>query len=569
MRILATLFFCCYAFTLSDWATASEPYVDDSLLRASLGGRPLGGTAIKPTVFVVRPPSWSHALSDWKRYREKRYRVVELDALGSAAQIRLSVLKAAAIAERPNAVVLCGDVALPKDGDDRRSGPVVILPTFEVPTRVKLGPFTTPTLATDVYYGDLDDDMCPDLAVGRLPAKNATELHSMLAKSIAYEGSQSFGPWRERIHATAGVGGFGMMADTAIETVTRRLLSEGIPDRFQLKMTYASPSSVYCPDPKKLTHSFIQDINRGGMFWVYIGHGNVDELDAFTIGNETLPICNSEHVSQFQVEDGPPIAILLACFTGAFDARIDCFAERLLATDRGPVAVLAGSRVTMPYGMSQLATELMDECFESKTETLGEMILNAKRKIWMAEDVVSVPTLADAQPSLRERQRSLIETMAKALSPEGHDLGEERKEHVRLMNLLGDPLLHIRHPQPISLECNTTANAGHLVSIAGDAPVAGKLIVELALMRDRLPDGLSGLSRFDGTEEQRQLMQQNYEKASNLVLASHEQSVEKGSFTTELRIPENCRGRCVVRALVYGDEDWAAGSVRVNVQRKK
>jgi hypothetical protein len=476
-------------------------------------------------------------------------------------------------------VLLCGDVGTVSDPTSGKSKFLSITPTFEIETKVKLGPFTTPTLATDLYYGDLDGDECPDLAVGRLPAKNAEELSRMLRRSIDYEQSQSFGPWRDRIHATAGVGGFGVIADTAIESVARRLLSEGIPDRFQLNMTYASLTSPYCPDPFSLTRSFIGKINDGGLFWVYIGHGNVDRLDDFVVGNDAIPICLNEDVARFDVQDGPPIAVMLACFTGAFDARVDCFAETLLAKKDGPIAVIAGSRVTMPYGLSQLSTELMDGCFRDQIPTLGGILLNAKRNIWKTTE--ADPTIQDggtvkvAQPQvsavdrLRAKQQTLITQMATALSPDGHDLTEERREHVRLMNLLGDPLLRIRHPVSMPIHCEAEPNSGKPMLVTGNSPNPGTLRLELALSRDRLPEGIRTVSDFQGTDEQRQAMQGNYARASDLVIVKLEKEIPSGEFSLELPVPSDCRGKCIVRAFVYGKNEWATGSQRVSVRRIK
>lgn len=530
---------------------------------------------ITSSVILVRPRAWERAVDEWVQFREQEYQVIQIDSAPSANELKRSILKATEQARMPvTAVLLCGDVGIEDDPKSTTPKLLPITPTFIVATKVKLGPFTTPTMSTDLYYGDLDGDECPELAVGRLPAKTPEELTRMLKRSIDYERSQSFGPWRDRIHATAGVGGFGVLADTAIESVARRLLADGIPDRFQLHMTYASLTSPYCPDPLSLTRSFIDKINGGGLFWVYIGHGNVDRLDDFVVGNEVIPICTNEQVSQFEIQDGPPIALLLACFTGAFDARVDCFAETLLARKNGPVAVIAGTRVTMPYGMSQLSTELMDGCFRDQIPTLGGILLNAKRNVWNKSDAPidksqmrEGATISPAADRQRDNQRSMFEQMAKALSPEGHDLMEERREHVRLMNLLGDPLLRISHPKSIRMVCDPETIAGNTIVVSGSLPHAGRLKVELVLMRDRLPEGLRPVSNFQGTDAQRTSMQENYSRASDLVLTKQEKNATEGDFSVELTVPPECRGRCVVRVFVYGQDAWASGTQRLNVRR--
>ena len=534
---------------------------------------------VTSSVIIVCPKGWESSTDEWVKYRARDYEVIKVDSVSSSNDLRFAILQAVNKSKLPvTAVLLCGDIGVAGDLKFSKGKFTPITPTFETETKVKLGLFSTPTLATDLYYGDLDGDECPELAVGRLPAKDAQDLARMLRRSIDYEQSQSYGPWRDRIHATAGVGGFGVLADTAIESVVRRLLSEGIPDRFQLNMTYASLSSPYCPDPFSLTRSFIGKINEGGLFWVYIGHGGVDRLDDFIVGKDAIPICLNEDVSQFDIQDGPPIALMLACFTGAFDARVDCFAETLLARKDGPIAVIAGSRVTMPYGLSQLSTEMMDGCFRDQIPTLGGIVLNAKRNIWKQSETGvmqgrdadnSIQTQATAGDRLRAKQQAMIERMATALSPEGHDLTEERREHVRLMNLLGDPLLRIKHPGSMPIACEVEPQAGKPLVITGKSLRRGKLKLELTLSRDRLPNGIRSVGNFLGTEDQRKSMQDNYSRASDLVLSKIEQEIAPGEFSIELSVPSDCRGRCVVRAFVYSSNEWAAGSQRVNVLRTK
>jgi len=441
-------------------------------------------------------------LEDWSIYRSVDYRLQFIDSTANPYLLRDAVLDAVNKAGSPvDAIVLCGDVAEPpvnlKDTNPTRP----ITPTFSLDTSIKLGQLQTPTLVTDALFGDIDDDGCPDIPVGRLPAKNAEELRRMLGRSIMYERSTDVGVWRDQVHVTAGVGGFGMLADATIESVARRYLTEGIPDRFQLQMTYASLTSPYCPDPTKLKDTFLSRVNRGGMFWVYIGPGWIDCLDRFTYGKTEELICSADDAMRFSSPNGPPIAVLLACYTGAFDAKVDCFAERLLQQPDGPIAVIAGSRVTMPYG--------------------------------------------------------------------DHSLVAERREHVRLMNLLGDPLLKIRHPHAIDLRSADTADAGSNISASFVAPWTGKARIELYLNRDRLPTDLVSIGNYTGTIEQHSQMQTNYENANQLQLWAHDLDVNKGDCAFEVPITSEMRGKYVLRVRMQSASDWAVGSKRITVRRVK
>jgi len=550
-------------------------------------GKP--GNSKRP-VLLVRPSGWETALNAWKDYRSSEYTFVEIDSKPRAAELQSEILRVAkGLQSPPAAILLCSDVAIevsPKRFE-------ILTPGVVLNTAIRLGEMTTDELCTDALYGDLDADGCPDIAVGRIPAKSPEELQRMLGRSIEYEAIGP-GPWNDTVHVTAGVGGFGFLADAAIETVTRRFLSEGIPQHYHLNVTVASCTSTYCPDPLALRDVYIDRINeQGGLFWVYIGHGNVVELDRFQVGQEWLPIGLPSDTAKFNCSRRPPIALMLACFTGAFDARVDSFSEHLLAQPNGPIAVIAGSRVTMPYGLSQLASEMINGCFRDRLPTLGEVVLQAKRRIWIddesnpdtqtlaspstqASPSTAVSALASATSAqdpqivdIRQRYRKIVTEMANALNPSNHDLTLERREHVRLMNLLGDPLLKIAYPQPMELNVQEKIIAGESLKVSGSSPIDGKLIVELALVRDRLPDGVAALASYRGTDQERQQMNQTYATSNQLVVERTEIAVKAGEFSIDIPIRAEARGRYVLSTYVYGQDSWGVASKKLTVQRPK
>jgi hypothetical protein len=533
----------------------------------------------KARVLVVRPPEWSTFLSDWVRYRSVDYDVIEVDTFGNPFQLRNRLLELVQQSDAPvEAIVLCGDVLeeIPKNTQAKPANlqRKVITPSFQLETTVKLGPATTPNLATDVLFGDVDDDGCPEISVGRIPVQNGPELKRVLARSIDYETSTNFGPWREEVHVTAGVGGFGFLADAAIETVARRYLAEGLPDRFRVNMTYASLTSPYCPDPHRLNSTYINRINQGGLFWVYIGHGWIDRLDQFQYGENIECLCDPTDVAKFNIEHGPPIAIMLACYTGAIDATVPCFAKQLVTHPNGPIAVIGGSRVTMPYGLSQLAGEMIDEALvrgrdngDSRPPTLGRVLVNAKRSIWQ-EDTSNEPSVAEGVPSrLKTKYKSAVEQMAKALSPEDHSLVAERREHVRLMNLLGDPLLKIRQPESLPVQGPGEVLAGEKCTVRVEIPRSGRMSIELRMHRDQLPSDMVSVGSYDGSAEKRDRMQQNYEKANNLVLWSDVIDVDAGGRSIDVSIPQNSKGKQVVWIRMEHADGWQIGTHRFNVKR--
>lgn len=358
------------------------------------------------------------------------------------------------------------------------------------------------------------------------------------------------------------------MADSVIELVTRRFLTDRVPGWSELTMTHASPSSPYCPDPWRFGESIIERMNEGGTFWVYVGHGHVQTLDYVKVDEQFLEIMTSAHIAKVDVGNRPPIAVFLACYTGAFDAREDCLAEQLLKHPTGPVAALAASRVTGPYGMSMLASGLLSGCYDRQMERLGDVVLHAKQAMLRPDSTSGKDARGNSAP--QEAQMQLISSVASALSPEGHDLSVERLEHVWEMNLLGDPMLRISHPDILKLTVPERIHAGEEIRVSGVAPLAGRLQIEFALRRDALPAGMRPPSQFSSDDEHRKVRQKSYLAANDRILDSQSQVISAGEFGGTVRSPsELSPGRYCVRAFLEGDSAWAVGYATILVRAKQ
>ena len=330
--------------------------------------------ALAVDAVVVRPAAWASAIDEWKAYREQQgHQIAVIDADIGSQGIRDAI--AALASQYPNElrfVLLAGDVS---------ARPEVSVPTFYHQSTAMSQFGGDPTIASDNAYGDIDGDNRPELAVGRIPADSAAQLKSALQRVIAVRTPARLFAWRRDVHVVAGVGGFGAVADSVIEMTTRRFLADRIPGWSELSMTQASLKSHYCPDPWRFSEACVGRMNQGGMFWVYIGHGHVKTLDYVRAEEQWLPIFTHEHLGSVDVGSRPPIAIFLACYTGAFDAQEDSLAEQLVMRPTGPIAALAASRVSGPYGLAMLSDGLLSHCFESQVGTLGEVVLCAKQQL--------------------------------------------------------------------------------------------------------------------------------------------------------------------------------------------
>ena len=505
--------------------------------------------AVSPDTAVVCPEDFREALAPWIAHRQAQgYQPVLLSNEQSAAEIRADIRRLADAAPL-RSIVLVGDV--PDDSDHDRNARRLSTPTHFVAARVTLHWGSEPAIATDNPYGDLDGDGVPEIPVGRLSVRSAEQLKLVVQKIIDYETSTDHGTWHRQINLVAGVGGFGPLADSVVELVTRRLLTDGIPDHYETTMTHASWQSPYCPDPRRFRDVALARMNEGCMFWVYIGHGHQRQLDAVRIPGAAFPIMSVPDVAEMRAQRGLPIALMLACHTGAFDRPQDCLAELMVRQPGGPVAVISGSRVTMPYAMAVLSAALIDQVFRDGPRTLGEAFCRAKQ------------SLADTRPD--DPNRQLLDALASAVSPMPDRLAEERHEHLALFNLLGDPLLMIHRQTGIPLDVPDQITAGEALTVRGRSEISGSGIVEIVSRRDRLKNQVTTRRHFQWSDEFLRSMDATYQQANDRVWLQKPFEAHGEPFALRVDLPPEARGPCYVRVWIENSHGAAQGTTRVFV----
>lgn len=417
------------------------------------------------------------------------------------------------------------------------------VPTAYESTTVTQNWGSTPTLSTDLAYAfkSESDDSSVDMAVGRLPVKTPQELTQLIERLKAYEASDDFGSWRQRIELTAGIGGFGFLADSAIEAVTKAIVTSVLPNDTRTCVAYASPGHRFCPTGPSFRGSVLDRYAAGSRFWVYAGHGWIDQLDRVPPTRDGIPVLDVASVSKLNRHaSASPIALMLACYTGAFDAPDPCLAETMLLRQGGPIAVIAGSRVTMPYGNTTLAVGLIDGIYHSRMERLGDAWVSSLRKLHAPD--------GDQD---RKTSQKLIDALATLISPQGTKLSDERLEHARLYNLLGDPTLRLNPPSEIPV----TVESGHLdgkaISLVMNSPIDGELRLEIDLPIGA--DVPSGVESKESTPGHHTI----HQSTSNAVAGQAQRR--------EFRVPDAVRGPVVCRVMVRGMKAWASGAVTVMI----
>lgn len=474
---------------------------------------------------LVCPPAFNEAIQPWIKQRQSEgLRVTTVQPPATGRELRAAI-KANATAQT-RYILLVGDVpVIGQSSDTSCQTPILYAPTT---VTAKWG--STPTLSSDMLYGDFDGDLVPEAAVGRLPVDHASQLTTWINRILARESSNDFGPWRSRVQVVGGVGGFGKLADTAIESVTRSIVTGMLPTDTRTHICYASPGHPFCPDHKSFTAAILENYSRGSRFWVYAGHGQVTELDRVAPSLGGKAVLDRESVKRLATSStNSPIALILACFTGACDAAEDSIAEQMVLNERGPIAVFAGSRITMPYGNTTAAVGLINGVFHQKLPRLGDAWLCA-----LCEMKVE-------KPDPEAAGRMMIDALAMLISPAGTKLPDERLEHMLLYNLLGDPTLRLQHPKPLELACTPTDHSADGFQVSVTSPISGDLVVTV----DR---PLGAITSGDPNQ--------------TLILQADTTAVAQEPKTVELKIPADTSGPVVVRAMVSGTDAWASAAIK-------
>ena len=167
---------------------------------------------------------------------------------------------------------------------------------------------------------DVNIDLTPDLAIGRLPCRNKHEVKIMVNKIIKYENSNFFSkPWFKRFLLIAG--------DTYPEILNPKWKGyegEYYADRAAENMTGFTPICLYTSDGT-LTEwkDIIPKFNQGNGFVYFVGHGSPMSWSN-NLPNQKRMIKSFKifHVPLLINMDKLPVCVLSGCHNLQFDVSI-------------------------------------------------------------------------------------------------------------------------------------------------------------------------------------------------------------------------------------------------------
>jgi hypothetical protein len=231
------------------------------------------------------------------------------------------------------------------------------VPTFLVPT--VFGGET----GSDVRLVQLDADLTPDLAIGRVPARRVEQIETFVAKTLEYEQTSGEAAWNRSVLAVADG------QEATFQEDAKRFLE-------QFSAEYQTELIAPEAGAQGTNQQIDAAITAGKLLTAYFGHGSVNMWGKDSLFT-TADSASLENGSQL------PIVLNFTCLTGLFTHPTEeSLAESLLFNpDGGAVAVLAPTSPTLPGDQTFLSDALVAALLQEPTPRLGDIALYAWQQV--------------------------------------------------------------------------------------------------------------------------------------------------------------------------------------------
>ena len=246
-------------------------------------------------------------------------------------------------------------------------------------------------LPSDMYYACLDgtlnddgddrwgevgeDDLLPELGIGRLPFNNETQFENIMHKTFSYLQTPVLGEFTSPIlgaeHLGDGYYGSDDMERLIGVNHDYDYTTIGYPEDYNFKRYYATPRVNWS------SGEFKKVICTGGQYVHHVGHANTD----YVAGWETSTITNEYFSGNDGVNHNYMIFHSHGCICGNFPAS--CILEKMVTVETGFVVTTGNSRYGwyVPWGDGMAAhihREFVDAYCNDHIATIGMALREAK-----------------------------------------------------------------------------------------------------------------------------------------------------------------------------------------------
>jgi len=315
--------------------------------------------------------------------------------------------------------------------------------------------------ATDFLYTLLsggENDVIPDIVIGRIPAKNNSEFLNYMDKLTNYASYSDVGLWTNKTLMISGNDASTkelQIYPHAFRAQSQRIMNFKIPDEYFMRKI----NTIRDEDTTKFDPNFggttdlINYWDDGLSYINFLGHGGGGIW-------ADVQLFNTNDVDRLNNGYKLPFISSLTCFTGAFESKsFSSIADKLITVEnKGAIGVYASSGLGWLHNDFAVGWSLSENLFEKRL-TIGESILLSKI-FYLGNGVYFYD---DGATTL-------------------YDYNGLRKSMVNQYNLLGEPNIHLPIPEN-QLSINVNQN---LVSIGDTINVevssqfsSGEIYIEL------------------------------------------------------------------------------------------
>ena len=406
----------------------------------------------------------------------------------------------------------------------------------------------------DYGYCLPDTNGAPTVAVGRFPARTVEEVRFMVRKTLDLEQDREPGAWRNRLLLLAGDPGGGPMADMLVEQVVGPRL-ESLHPSWSVRAIFAGDTSRFHLPAERFGPAAEQRLAEGELFSIFMGHSVAGAM--WLTGTNFM---TRDDWARLNIPRGRGVFLTCGCFACQFQGRDgEGYALAALRNPRGPAAVI-GACAESYAAPGQLALDGLLQCL--KQPPFAPRLAD----YWLA--VQNGLASGGMDPITFNLYDQFDGSRGKV------PLAAQRREHLEMWLLLGDPALRLPiTPADVALELKEPVRPGKSVTVTGVLP--GRLAnasVRVTLERPAgsLPTGLVRLpANSPETHAARErLAVENHERANEFVLLAAETILTTGAFACPLTVPANLPwSNVVIRVTAATGNESAMGTVTVAVSR--
>ncbi|MGD9306249.1 MAG: C25 family cysteine peptidase, partial [Desulfobacterales bacterium] len=273
-------------------------------------------------------------------------------------------------APAPQYVVVVGDSSYDFK-DNWGLGTVIHVPAYLTYTE-----YMGETVTDEWFVTISGNDAVPDMYIGRLPAKDASEAEIMVAKIVAYEDAVNTKSWENDTLLVADdqAEDFEIIFETMNEDAAT-LLPAGMNQPYKGYLQDYLDAGFSTGD---LRGDILDQINAGTLMVNFSGHGHLQGWTGESIFDDG-DIDTLTNTGKY------PFIVSMSCLTGYFaypEAWVSSFVELLLrAEEKGTAAALMPTGMTTFEGQHVLNTALFETIFTEDVRRLGPAIAQAKQQL--------------------------------------------------------------------------------------------------------------------------------------------------------------------------------------------